>query len=972
MNQDTFLGTLIILLQHKMTGHQMGQPKKPLVAEQQILSLGNVLQKLREEDNVDILIETTLGYLRGQFDYQLIWIALYDRLNHILLGKGGVIPDNNKSFLGQRLVLNPGDMLEQVVISQIPVGVADLSKEPRASEWHTVANKFQIQGTVVLPIRYRDNCLGLVLLGSQRWGYLLTGEARERLLIVLGELGAVLYKNEIDLQQKQIKRSEEPWLRLVENISNLKKLDQKLEVIVGVTHQHISPNRTNIYWFERQGRYFWCRMSSQMVNMGRSQTLEKASAGMTVQELSDFYYALAANQIVWIGEGRSSLKSNFTGKLLQRLRVRSLLAAPIIWQKDLIGFLAVESNEARIWTEGDKNFVQGAAGLISLIAPTEDMQAVINQIEQDAQLTNQIAQAIHNELELQQTLQICGTKILERLAGNRFLLLQLDSTQKNYQILYQITPPNRRPLNSALNLLQEADLQLLENSQQAIEIENFDEDLRFFSWHNYLIEHQARSLLVCNCIQGHTAEVILLITHEHHHCWKTLEKELLWNISQHIGVIVNHWQLRSISQEQQKITKVFKKFSNILVQTEGDKTEIATIKQIANLLDTPLALILSCSSEEDILKISMGVSANSKFVVTSDVNISWHKETLIQLALAENSYAIVTAETLNSETKKWLKVPEKSQIFLMALRTKANSRPNTIFLLANQSDRPWSESVISAAVSLITQLAWWCRQRQINYLLEYSTSKLQRLNWYKHSRLEEIQRMVASVLRQINDLGIPSNELTQMRYRLLLRQLDHVATSMVGMISQEQWQLHVSWESMAVASILKRSLERVDHLVKQQQLWIGVHGLGQPLEEWELSKTTGGSKGVLTPPNQSTIAIAGDIIKIEIVIHELLVAACKRSPNGERIDIWCRRLDEKFLELSITDNGKVEPQLLTELHHNTPKDLLVPSLVHKPPGLHLLICQEIMQELGGELQIYQLPDHRTVSRLVLSLAPHHS
>ncbi|HLO89391.1 MAG TPA: GAF domain-containing protein, partial [Nostocaceae cyanobacterium] len=256
----------------------MGQPKKPLAAEQQILSLGNVLQRLREEDNVDILIEMTAAYLQGQFDYQLIWIAIYDRLNHILLGKGGVIPNNDQNFLRQRLVLNPGDMLEQVVISQSPVGVADLGKEPRASEWHTVANKFKIQGTVVIPIRYRNNCLGLALLGSQRWGYLLTGEARERLLIVLGELGAVLYRNEIDLQQKQVKRSEEPWLRLVENISNLKKLDQKLEAIVTVTHQHIAANRTNVYWFDRQGRYFWCRMSSQMLSMGRGQTPEKASA----------------------------------------------------------------------------------------------------------------------------------------------------------------------------------------------------------------------------------------------------------------------------------------------------------------------------------------------------------------------------------------------------------------------------------------------------------------------------------------------------------------------------------------------------------------------------------------------------------------------------------------------------------------------------------------------------------------------
>ena len=116
------------------------------------------------------------------------------------------------------------------------------------------------------------------------------------------------------------------------------------------------------------------------------------------------------------------------------------------------------------------------------------------------------------------------------------------------------------------------------------------------------------------------------------------------------------------------------------------------------------------------------------------------------------------------------------------------------------------------------------------------------------------------------------------------------------------------------------------------------------------------------------MAIVGDIIKIELVLHELLVAACHRSQDGGRIDIWCRRLDERLLELSITDNGIIEPELLAELHNNTPKDVLAPSYLNQPPGLHLLICQKLMQQLGGELHFYQLPDHRVVSRLLLPLA----
>ena len=114
----------------------------------------------------------------------------------------------------------------------------------------------------------------------------------------------------------------------------------------------------------------------------------------------------------------------------------------------------------------------------------------------------------------------------------------------------------------------------------------------------------------------------------------------------------------------------------------------------------------------------------------------------------------------------------------------------------------------------------------------------------------------------------------------------------------------------------------------------------------------------------------GDIVKIELVFHELLVAACKRSPIGDRVDIWCNPLDNHYLEVLITDHGIIEPQLLAELNQSPDIDsLFIPNL-NKPPGLHLVICKNMMQQLGGELQIYQSPDKKVVSRLLLPLASH--
>ncbi|BDI18692.1 hypothetical protein ANSO36C_44940 [Nostoc cf. commune SO-36] len=571
------------------------------------------------------------------------------------------------------------------------------------------------------------------------------------------------------------------------------------------------------------------------------------------------------------------------------------------------------------------------------------------------------------------------------------MLLQYDPEQKNYQFTYQSQPHNRRSFTFTLNTLKELDGQLLQRSTQAVEVENLDEDLRFFNWRPSLLENGVRSLLVCKCTHEHIPAALLVITHETHRSWTTLEKELLWAVSQQIGVIVRQWQLHNRTTQQQKTSQAFEQCLRVLtqsqnsIQVEKKHLERTALEQIASILGCPLAVMLSWTPGESWAEIIPGVSDNSQFGIFSDVSISIQAEALIQWALATESYLTLKVGNLLPETRKWLNIPDKSQVFVMALRTTADYEITGVVLLVDYQERRWSEQNLSAIATLISQLAWWRRQKQITRLLESTTEELRQLNWYKHRRLEEIQRITTHSLKQIHDLGIPANELNQMRYQLLLRQLDHTTASMNGMLKLEHWQLHISWETMSIASLLKRSLERIENHLKQQKLWIGVHGLGQPIDEQESPNNSSLVRGVATSSIQSAMAIAGDIVKIELVIHELLVTACNRSQIGGRIDIWCRRLDASkpvntkysstslgdehhtSLELSITYNGAIEPQLLTELHDNTPKDVLAPSNLDQPPALHLVICQNLMHELGGELNFYQLPDNRVVSRLLLPL-----
>ncbi|MBF2066826.1 MAG: sensor histidine kinase [Calothrix sp. C42_A2020_038] len=961
----------------------MGQPQRPIAAEQHIISLGRVLQSLREEDNIDVLIETIITFVKEQFDYSLVWVALYDRLNHILIGKGGFTPGGSSSLLNQQLVLSPGDLLEQVVIEQRPVGVADLRAETRALVWQELAKKSQIQGTIILPIRYRDRCLGLLLLGSTRWGYLLPTDTKARLMMVLGELAAALYQYEMNWQQKNTKRLEEPLLSLLQKIQSSNNLNQRLEAVVKATQEFITPTRTHIYWYEREGRYFWRRFSSnssisfateekfldRASNRSKFDRNRTAPGSITVEELSDFYYALAINEIVVVGEGRSSLKSHFTAQLMQRLHLRSLLAAPIIWQKDLLGFLAVEASEARIWKETDKSFVQGAAGLVSLVAPAEEMENKTEQIRADAQLTSEVAKAIYSQYDFEQTLSNCAKKILERLGANRLVLLLYNDEYSKYKILFQTQPHNRRPLNFDFEALREVDWSLLQRTSEAIAIENLEEDLRFFNWRSSLLEFGVRSLIVTNCTMGNAPEALMLITKESDRAWTVGEKELVQVVSQQVGVITRQWQLHFNNEQNSKVMQIFQESLGIIEQAQDSNTEsdikhleIISLRQIATVLKCPLILMLSWMPGEEYAEIIPGLIVDDKFAFNSEILVPLQAEALIQWALGSKTMMFLHFKDLPEDTRKWLYGSGIGQVLVTALHTSPDYKPTGVVVIGDTLGRNWSEQSLNAASILICQLAWLRRQKHVTKALLKSKQELQQINWYKHRRVEENQRLVTSLLDQIKALGTPNTEFVQMRYQQMLRQIESCYSSITSLIENEQWQLQIIREKTPIASLLKRSLERVDKLLKQKKLWVGVHGLGQNTVDQTPERTS-------LSLSQYSLIVVGDIVKIELIINEILLYSVERSVPGGRIDFWCRRLDEHSLELSITDNGTVNAQLLTELYQSKPKDILVTSNLDVPPGLHLLICHDLIQQMEGEIHFYQLPDARIVSRLLLPLAP---
>ncbi|MDX2216336.1 MAG: GAF domain-containing protein [Oculatellaceae cyanobacterium bins.114] len=918
----------------------MGSQKEPSAYERQLVALGRTLQSLRELESIDALIETTLNYLQTEFDYALVWVGLYDQTDHRLTGKGGITPAGDASVLKQRFALNPGDLLEQVVIQQRPLGVPDLREEARAGDWRRAAQKFNIQGTVIFPIRHKDRCYGVTLLGSVLWGISPHSEEKARLSMVLGGLGAALYQIDMDVQRQQTKRPAEPLLVLLTKLRTLPTLKQRLEAIVDETHRFINADRTHIYWFEPQRRYFWQRVSTTPTrNDANSQT-----TGITAQEVNSFYQALAADQLVAIGEANSSLKAEITGRLMQHLGARSLLAAPILFQQELLGFIAVEGDEARIWSEEEKNYVRGTAHLVALTAPLEQMEETISQVKLDQALTSEVSHAIFSDEDWHKTLKKAAERVCQRLSAERFLIVLYDHDQEKFEVCYQNHPSHRRPLPLQIEGLNSVDWQMLERSTEAVGVENLEEDLKLMAWREIFLDAGVRSLLVCSTAIGQALEGVVVIGHENSRTWSRAERELIRVVSQQIGLILHQWQLQRQTEQQQKVNQTIQWGLTTMQQThELESLERAAMQHIAQVLQVPLATLVTWQPGRKAAKITAPVVSSNKFSVTTDFVIPVYTDMLIQWALQTENLLPISVDELTPETRQWLSGSDVGQILVMALRTAPDHESTGVVIVADRLDRYWPERQLNALGTLVSQLAWSRRYLVLTETLTHQRENLERLNWYKQRRIEDIYRTLGLGVRRLNELSHQKDALASMRYHQIIRQLGNTLSAIAPVLRQENWQLHLEYETIPLVSMLKRALERVETLIKQRQLWSQVH-------------------------NDTNLSIGGDVPKIEFVLYELLTSACLRSPPGGRLDVWCRPMDARWLEISLTDNGVIEPRLIEELHTGRSNDLLAPSTLDTPPGLHLSICQSLMQQLGGEFNLYRLEDGRILSRLILPIA----
>ncbi|MFN9670465.1 MAG: GAF domain-containing protein [Pseudanabaena sp.] len=915
--------------------------------ERQFVNLGRLMQFLRDEDSIDNLLTATLDYLRDNFDYKLIWIGLYDQENHRITGKGGTTPAGEIKFLKERFALNAGDLLDQVIVQRRPVPIADLRQEKRSGEWQKIAQKFDIQGTLLWPIYHRDRSFGVVLLGSNQWNLTPRNDERARLSVVLGALGSTLSRLDAEWRYHNTKRPDEPLLRILAKIRNIPNLTERLEEIVQETHSFVMPDHTNIYWFEREHQYFWRRVVNRQPGL-KSKQLVDNTAVVTVQSAPGLYQALSKDQIVVVVDAKSMTKSEINNRVMEQFGAVSIIIAPIFSQSELLGFLSVEGDEPRLWTDDERNFVLGTAQLAAITAPLEEMEVTMDRIASDQILTAGIARAIYSNNDWQQALDQAAEQLCQRLSLERFWVATYDPDNEVFRIDFQYHPKNRRPIPNLLPSLATVDFQMIEQSPDAATVENLDHDFKFLSWRTSLLALDVQSLIVSSTSMGKPLEAVLAVAHESPRTWARPEREMVQAVAQQIGLIVHQNELQRLSDERQKVYQSVQ-FGLVALQQANslDKLHHTATQLMAQVTQSPLAVLVVWLPGRQGGQIASVFSSRDEYQLTvNETLIVIEEDPLVQWATQSEGILPLSIHDLPEQTRAWLNAPAIGHLMVLALRTTPDHQPTGMILVADHVGRRWVDRQLQAFNMLTNQLAWSRRHLILVENLKYNRQELERLNWYKHRRLEDIYRTVSSGVQRLLEADSRSNGtggINNVTLQGSLKQLQVSLSSLPQIIRKEQWRLRPNYETAPLAGILKRGLERVDSLVKQRQIWSQVH-------------------------NQANVVIGGDIAKMEMILNELLLFACERSEVGGRIDLWCRQIDEKLLELSITDYGVVDAALLQELHQGRVIDLLSPSLLDQPPGLHLAICQKLMLEAGGDLSLYQLEDNRILSRLILPLS----
>jgi GAF domain-containing protein len=939
--------------------------------EKRQLAFYRYIQGLQKQDAIEGMGKLLFDFLKEWFQFELIWIAQYNAQSHLLSGIQGVLPkttDRDTNFLRRKQPILPGDLFDQVLLTGTLQEIPSLKQEQRVGDWQTVAQSQNIQGSMILPIRYRQQSFGAILVGTTLWGGHPRPEEMVELKMLSATLGTELHRI---LGQSAFLPAHQSHQLSIESIGQIlaaETFEERLPLVLEQLHRAIGPARTCIYWFDTENQS--CRLHD--IYIGPSPRRSSASKvipriDLGLQSIASFYQSSLQNQTVAIADMQGLVTSNQAPtRLMTMTKSRAWLSAPIFDRGRLIAVLATEDNDPHLWSETDRQSIQLLAKLLGQGAQENVWDSMSTKGDRSGlQGLLSVLKDAYNDTEQWDPLLIqCLEQITVQFSVRWAAIITHDSENQDFKCHPQFySKKKQQPLADRLPELSAVDSKMLARMTSPIALQSLTEDLRLLAWRQPLTDRGVKSVLCLKLdrtLKSAKPGSFLLLATDLPRTWMPEELEAAMDAIEPLGQALSQreqWQHDEF--QVQFMTSLNHGLQSIQLAPSSDALFTMTAQALHALLEVECLMILRWSPDRPEATIAALIN-HSKFQVNEQISISWQTDSFLQKVISgtSNSPTVLpelftqsgTFEDIAAANSGWLAGMGRVNLLAVPLRVYPEDPCLGIVLILDSRSQYWTNLTHESIQLLTRELTLNYRSHYLVERLKQKQATLECLSWYKQRHLEYISQLWTAQMSQIQVLpsapALVANSQAGSRTRSNHSSGDLYSTfsGLETTLKNEVWDLQLESEQVQVATLLRRSLERIEELARTRQIWTQVHNL--------------------TP----SISLYAPTQKLEMMLVELLRAACCRSKSGDRIDIWCRTLPEQWVEVSITDNGRLNPRMIQAIQHPSLQVALSASILEAPPGLHYKVCQSLVERMGGHLEIAQLEDGRAMSRLILPIA----
>ena len=923
-----------------------------------LLILGALSKILERPGDFQEKIHHVFSVLEQDLGFQLGWIGLLEDNHKVIAGKGGFAPTQSTILLNRRTV-KPGDLVDLISNHQSLIQIGNLQEDLRCRDWWPHAKEWNIQGAIGFPITHQGECLGVGILGLTRWGGTLDREAEQGIYLFANLLGAASKQDTSKVAKQEAFTS--PLYTLADRLRQPQDADTIFQTVCAEVHERIQPSRTAIYWLDPDNRDFWIRAMAPTV-LAQGPGLQSVSLGQRfpLKELYSLHQALKADRLVTIPDCVNDMRGLIGRNHLKRTQLTALMAYPIIYQNELLGYLSVEMcTEPRLWTTEEGRLLTALAHLIGVTTTQVRLYEVSKRQALEQTLINQITRDIRDSLDPDQVLRSAVQRLGEHLNIDRCLVLNYSKTSEGpLDILHQYCATGvirfTGKFPAPANDLEKQGL----TSSTPVVIDDVETDFRFLSWRKELSMGATRSLLVCGtAYQGQPNGILCL-----HRCyapqnWTKEERSIVQAVAEQVGVALGQAVTYHQAKEQALLEHRLNQAARN-VRGAGDSKAILhqALVQLTDLLNSTQAVFLRHEPNASALTLTesfrrplfrLSLFAQEK---TEDPVFSLLERDSLSLENPFIQEVLEDSEPVASGQNDWFQWSLGTSIkSLIAVRV----QPIGVILVLDDKPRTWSAVERQLFSRLVQEMTLAYNQACAFEKLQDLSHQLKQLNEYKSNMvgiashemrtpLASMRLYVETILNEPECDGNLVHELMsgmEKECARLTNLLDDLTTLVNLEASSSQW----NFQNISVDSLIQKVVEQVKLTVAEFCIDFSVENLAS-----ELSTNTDGQKLI-------------------DVLHNLIDNACRHTYGGCRVIFKVMPQDQNIL-FTVEDSGPgIPPNKLNSLFLPFVRVQEVMNHSKGGAGLGLAICKETIVQMGGEITVSSEVGRGTTFKVLLPI-----